>query len=169
MDKLLAHDASEPPPLSRLAGLPAGLSAVVARMMAKDREDRYQTPAEVGRGAGPVRRWRPRDGADGGLRPPPSVAGRHRIDAPGGTAGAAGPTGGEFAGLGTLSQRLDAARVRRRKRAGRGGRRTPARPRRWPCWRRSCAGIVVREPAGDGKAEVQVEINEPGAKGLRGR
>jgi WD40 repeat protein/tRNA A-37 threonylcarbamoyl transferase component Bud32 len=41
---IAAHLHAEPPPLG---GLPAGLSAVLGRMMAKRPEDRYRTPAEV--------------------------------------------------------------------------------------------------------------------------
>jgi serine/threonine protein kinase len=46
--KLLQHQLKAPPPLSAVdPDLPEELSAVVARMMAKKPEARYQTPAEV--------------------------------------------------------------------------------------------------------------------------
>jgi serine/threonine protein kinase len=45
---LLAHQLRPVPPLREaVPGIPARLSAVVTRMMAKKPEDRYQTPAEV--------------------------------------------------------------------------------------------------------------------------
>jgi tRNA A-37 threonylcarbamoyl transferase component Bud32/tetratricopeptide (TPR) repeat protein len=48
VEKILRHVTDEPTPLRQLrADLPADLDAVVARMMAKDPADRYQTPAEV--------------------------------------------------------------------------------------------------------------------------
>jgi tRNA A-37 threonylcarbamoyl transferase component Bud32/tetratricopeptide (TPR) repeat protein len=48
VEKMLRHATARPAPLSRLrADLPAGLEAVVARMMAREPADRYQTPAEV--------------------------------------------------------------------------------------------------------------------------
>jgi serine/threonine protein kinase/Tol biopolymer transport system component len=46
--KLLLHQMKEPPPLRELRPeVPEGLAAVVARMMAKAPDDRYQTPADV--------------------------------------------------------------------------------------------------------------------------
>jgi serine/threonine protein kinase len=46
--KLLAHQLRPVPPLHEVVpGVPEGLSAVVARMMAKKPAERYQTPAEV--------------------------------------------------------------------------------------------------------------------------
>jgi serine/threonine protein kinase/sugar lactone lactonase YvrE len=46
--KLLAHHMREPEPLAKVRpDLPAELAGVVARMMAKRPEDRYQEPAEV--------------------------------------------------------------------------------------------------------------------------
>jgi tRNA A-37 threonylcarbamoyl transferase component Bud32 len=45
---LLKHQSAEPPPLPKVRpGVPAEVQAVVARMMAKHPEHRYQTPAEV--------------------------------------------------------------------------------------------------------------------------
>src|SRR5262245_25098399 len=45
IDKILRHATERPRPLCR-SDLPAGLAAVLDRMMAKRPEDRYQTPAE---------------------------------------------------------------------------------------------------------------------------
>lgn len=46
--KLIDHQIKEPPPLSEIRPeIPAALSAIVSRMMAKRPEDRFQTPAEV--------------------------------------------------------------------------------------------------------------------------
>ncbi len=46
--KLLLHQMKEPPPVRELRPeVPEGLAAVVATMMAKAPEDRYQTPADV--------------------------------------------------------------------------------------------------------------------------
>jgi putative intracellular protease/amidase len=48
LDKALAHAKAAPRPLAELRpDLPAGLDAVVERMMAKDPVGRYQTPGEV--------------------------------------------------------------------------------------------------------------------------
>jgi serine/threonine-protein kinase len=48
MQKLLRHQQEEPMPIDALRpDMPAGLTAVVRRMMAKRTEDRYQTPAAV--------------------------------------------------------------------------------------------------------------------------
>jgi serine/threonine-protein kinase len=47
-EKLYSHQLSEPAPLSgEMPGLPEGLEAIVARMMRKLPEERYQTPLEV--------------------------------------------------------------------------------------------------------------------------
>src|SRR5262249_35553241 len=46
--KLVLHQRKEPPPLQQFRqDVPAGVIAVLTRMMAKRPEDRYQTPAEV--------------------------------------------------------------------------------------------------------------------------
>jgi hypothetical protein len=48
MEKLVRHQRDAPEPLERLRDdMPAGLSALIERMMAKDPADRYQTPAAV--------------------------------------------------------------------------------------------------------------------------
>jgi serine/threonine protein kinase len=48
MEKLLKHRLEDPRPIEALRGdLPAGLGAVIRKMMAKNPEARYQTPAEV--------------------------------------------------------------------------------------------------------------------------
>jgi uncharacterized protein (TIGR03067 family) len=52
--KVLAHAERAPRPLAELCpSLPAGLAAVVERMMAKDPAQRYQTPAAVGQALAP--------------------------------------------------------------------------------------------------------------------
>jgi hypothetical protein len=46
--KLIWHQLRQPRPIRELQpGVPAGLAAVAERMMAKDRQQRYQTPLEV--------------------------------------------------------------------------------------------------------------------------
>ena len=48
MQKLMAHQTAEPKPIESLRDdLPAGLTALIGRMMAKNREDRFQTPASA--------------------------------------------------------------------------------------------------------------------------
>jgi hypothetical protein len=48
LDKLAAHKQHKPAPLGKLRGaVPAALSAVIERMLAKDPSQRLQTPAEV--------------------------------------------------------------------------------------------------------------------------
>ena len=47
-EKLYAHQALEPQSLSEIvSGLPAGMEAIVGRMMAKNPEDRFETPTQV--------------------------------------------------------------------------------------------------------------------------
>jgi tRNA A-37 threonylcarbamoyl transferase component Bud32 len=65
--KLLQHQMKEPPRLSKLrTAVPAALSDVVARMVAKQPEDRYQSAEEV---IDALRPWLPAEG------PPQTVAG----------------------------------------------------------------------------------------------
>jgi len=46
--KLLMHQQAAPPPLEQFrSDLPAGLAAIVGRMMAKGHDERYATPAEL--------------------------------------------------------------------------------------------------------------------------
>jgi len=53
-EKLYAHQLTDPEPLSTLVErMPAGLDAVVRRMMRKAPEDRYQTPAEAAEALAP--------------------------------------------------------------------------------------------------------------------
>jgi formylglycine-generating enzyme required for sulfatase activity/serine/threonine protein kinase len=48
LEKLFKHVAEQPPPVEALRpDVPAGVAAVVARLLAKKPADRYQTPAEV--------------------------------------------------------------------------------------------------------------------------
>jgi serine/threonine-protein kinase len=47
-EKLIAHSEAEPAPLDReRPGLPREVESIVRKLMAKRREDRYQTPAEL--------------------------------------------------------------------------------------------------------------------------
>ncbi|HVS34027.1 MAG TPA: serine/threonine-protein kinase, partial [Gemmataceae bacterium] len=63
LDKVMRHTADQPDAPGKLRrGLPAGLPAVVLKMMAKDPAKRYQTPAEVASGLVPFasrrrKRW----------------------------------------------------------------------------------------------------------------
>ncbi len=57
VDKMLRHTLDAPPPLAELRpDLPAGLAAVVERMMAKEPSQRYQTPAKVAEALAPFTR-----------------------------------------------------------------------------------------------------------------
>lgn len=50
MQKILKHQQAEPAPLDTFrADVPAALTALLKRMMAKDPEERYQTPAALAR------------------------------------------------------------------------------------------------------------------------
>jgi tRNA A-37 threonylcarbamoyl transferase component Bud32 len=63
IDKCLRHATQAPPPVSSLRpGLPAGLVAVVERMMAKRPEDRFPTPADVFRALRPFADGEPAEG-----------------------------------------------------------------------------------------------------------
>jgi len=73
-DLLHAHQHAEPAPLNEHpAGVPAGLAAVVAKMMAKHPADRYQTPDDVVAalepyaGQGARRRWKAASAVAAGL------------------------------------------------------------------------------------------------------
>jgi serine/threonine protein kinase len=56
IQRVMAHVEKEPPSLSELRPrLPGGLTAVVAKMLAKRPADRYQTPAEVAQALAPFR------------------------------------------------------------------------------------------------------------------
>jgi WD40 repeat protein len=60
---VLAHVEKEPPPLRELrADVPAELSAVVGRMLAKDPTQRYQTPIEAARAMAPFSKTGPKPG-----------------------------------------------------------------------------------------------------------
>ena len=55
VDKLKAHEQQEPPSLQRLRDdVPAKLADIVTRMMAKNPDDRFQTPAEVATALSPL-------------------------------------------------------------------------------------------------------------------
>ena len=54
-EKLFAHQAMEPKPLDQLVpGFPAGLSAVVQRMMRKSPNERYSTPMQLVQALRPI-------------------------------------------------------------------------------------------------------------------
>jgi serine/threonine protein kinase len=73
MNKILAHMRQEPRPVRELRpDVPAGLTEVVARMMAKDPAKRPQTPAEVALALQPFGKGRSADG--GAASPPVAVA-----------------------------------------------------------------------------------------------
>jgi eukaryotic-like serine/threonine-protein kinase len=62
--KLMAHQVTDPPPVADFRpDMPAGLQAVLTKMIAKDRDHRYQTPAEVAQALLPF-------ATDGNLAPP---------------------------------------------------------------------------------------------------
>jgi len=47
LDKLLARMQNDPRPIQELRDIPPGLAAIIARMLAKDRDDRYATPDQL--------------------------------------------------------------------------------------------------------------------------
>jgi hypothetical protein len=80
IEKCVRHAMDAPPPVSSLRpGLPAGLVAVVEKMMAKRPRDRYQTPADVNRAlrpfaeAGHAPAARPPVALPAGVEPPPAA------------------------------------------------------------------------------------------------
>jgi len=61
MQKLAWHLHAEPPPIENMRpDLPRGLGDVLRKMLAKKREERYQTPGEVAEALGPYRERRTR-------------------------------------------------------------------------------------------------------------
>jgi WD40 repeat protein len=78
---VLAHIEKEPPPLDELRPeVPAGLSAVVAKMLAKDPARRYQRPVEVAQALAPFARARakPASGEKGRAVAEPAPAPRRK-------------------------------------------------------------------------------------------
>jgi serine/threonine protein kinase len=47
LDKLLARVRNDPRPIEELRDVPPGVAAILARMLARDPEDRYPTPADL--------------------------------------------------------------------------------------------------------------------------
>src|SRR5262249_46743131 len=71
---VLAQIEKEPTPLRAVRpDVPAALSAVVARMLAKDPARRYQTPLEVAEALAPFVKPGAKRAAAGGAAPPPGV------------------------------------------------------------------------------------------------
>ncbi len=63
MEKLLRHQHEDPPPVNALCpDVPAALGAIVQRMMAKEPQGRYQTPAAVALALAPFCRMGPMPG-----------------------------------------------------------------------------------------------------------
>jgi WD40 repeat protein len=88
--KLLWHQIRQPRPIREVRPeVPEGVAAVVAKMMAKDPADRYQTPAEVAEALAPWAAGQAPQGAgarrpvSSGPTPPPPPGGRERTPAPG--------------------------------------------------------------------------------------
>jgi hypothetical protein len=78
-DKVIKHAAEQPVALSDLRpDLPAGLEAVVAKMMAKRPEERYQAPAEVAAALEPFTKPGPAGGSETGALPSGMSPGRSR-------------------------------------------------------------------------------------------
>ena len=72
---ILAHVEKESQPLHEVRpDVPAELSAVVGKMLAKDPAQRYQTPVEVARALAPFVKAGAKAGASGGVSLPPGVA-----------------------------------------------------------------------------------------------
>jgi serine/threonine protein kinase len=75
VETIRAHLQEEPPPLTRSRpDAPPELAAIVARMLAKARADRYQTPAELARALAPLAVKKTAAGKENGplpVAPPP--------------------------------------------------------------------------------------------------
>jgi serine/threonine protein kinase len=100
-EKLIAHQTSEPEPLDSLVpGLPAGLSAVVHKMMSKRPENRYPRPSAAARALEPYAS-RARLLGEESPTPPGSRTWTDSAPAPGGKAasGAAAPSSSDPFGL----------------------------------------------------------------------
>jgi serine/threonine protein kinase len=80
MQKILQHQAAEPKPIDSFRDdVPAGVTAIINRMMAKQPEDRFQTPASVALSLAPFARRATADAGSGrtlptlrGARPAPN-------------------------------------------------------------------------------------------------
>jgi len=79
MQKILQHQTAEPKPIESFRDdVPAGVTAIIKRMMAKQPEDRFQTPASVALSLAPFARRTRADAGSGcalptlrGTAPPP--------------------------------------------------------------------------------------------------
>jgi serine/threonine protein kinase len=103
---ILAHLEREPPPLPELRpDVPAELWAVVARMLAKDRAQRYQKPAEVAQALLPFIKAGPR-GVLAPRTPLPGIASSGRGTAPGGNTSRPNEVRNDAAGKGNVKAPL---------------------------------------------------------------
>jgi anti-sigma factor ChrR (cupin superfamily)/predicted Ser/Thr protein kinase len=191
---VLAHIEKEPPPLHELrADVPADLSAVVGRMLAKDPTQRYQSPIEAARALAPFCKAGAKSGPQPVVAPAqPGVSapgrgtvlpgdtnrgqalgkGASRLPAPRKAATAAGSPFQDLGG--------DEAPPARRSKTGRQPGRAKAGRRPWMlasigaavvalglgAW--LLAGVVfkVKVKTEDGEAFVVLEIDQPGAEVL---
>jgi serine/threonine-protein kinase len=120
MEKLLRHRLDPPPPIERVRpGVPAGVRAVLYKLLAKHPEDRYQTPAELA--AALEAAWKDADSAPSSVPAGEADATPSKVfdfftdtapaDAPDPSAAAAG-TGTD---PGAAARRNEAARARERR------------------------------------------------------
>jgi hypothetical protein len=187
---VLAHIEKEPRPLSEVRpDMPPALSAVVARMLAKDPAQRYQTPVEVARALAPFVKAGGKAGTAGGASLPPGAKapgrgttvgsdtsrvkglGQGASKLPGTT-----PAGGEKAS--PFDDLVDAPAPAPTGKKGKAAKPVPAAR-----WKRpvvlagaACAALailvlasvivkaLVKSP--DGDAVVVVEVDQPGAEVL---
>jgi serine/threonine protein kinase/WD40 repeat protein len=162
MDTILAHVQEEPQPVTALRpDVPAGLWAVLAKMLAKKPADRYQTPIEVAKALQP---FAPAD-AKPAAPAPPGVPPHGKPGRPGGDTDAIkGPARQPE----PRDKRGDAAKKTKERPAW--GRRSPAREgiAAAALVLVACllAAIVVRVKVRtpDGEAVIVLEIDQPGAE-----